>query len=184
MRAIEGKRSPLRSREHRLNFVYKSVIPSAGKRDVFSPKSFAEPESKTLDVQSQSEVVLATKMCQNRRTYGTDFTRVRPHDGDHLRQRTFPRIPPHGPPFRPRAPWPAPIAARPHLDHTHKYAHPCLFCAARSPSSTSPPTWAASCSLSAPSSSAPRWKAPFLRPLQKSGFSPSSWRLVTILAGG
>ena len=34
-----------------------------------------------LDVQSRREVVLGAKMCQNRRTYGTSITRVRPHDG-------------------------------------------------------------------------------------------------------
>jgi hypothetical protein len=32
-------------------------------------------------VQSRREVVLGTKLCQNRRTYGTSITRVRPHDG-------------------------------------------------------------------------------------------------------
>ena len=35
----------------------------------------------TLDVQSRREVVLGAKLCQNRRTYGTSITRVRPHDG-------------------------------------------------------------------------------------------------------
>ncbi len=34
-----------------------------------------------LIVQSRREVVLGTMMCQNRRTYGTSITRVRPHDG-------------------------------------------------------------------------------------------------------
>ncbi len=37
--------------------------------------------TRSLDVQSRREVVLGAKLCQNRRTYGTSITRVRPHDG-------------------------------------------------------------------------------------------------------